>query len=63
MTAIQTETPQVVSRAEWLTARNALLQQEKELTYRREEVAPRAPAAAPGAGGAGRSWLELPVRR
>jgi predicted dithiol-disulfide oxidoreductase (DUF899 family) len=39
MTAIQTETPRVVSRAEWLTARRALLQQEKELTYRREEIA------------------------
>jgi predicted dithiol-disulfide oxidoreductase (DUF899 family) len=38
MTAIQAETP-TVSRAEWLTARKALLQQEKELTYRREEVA------------------------
>jgi predicted dithiol-disulfide oxidoreductase (DUF899 family) len=39
MTAIQTETPRVASRAEWLTARKALLQQEKELTYRREEIA------------------------
>jgi len=39
MTAIQTETPRVVSRDEWLTARKALLQQEKELTYLREEVA------------------------
>ena len=39
MTAIQTEAPKVVSRAEWLTARKALLQQEKELTYRREEIA------------------------
>jgi predicted dithiol-disulfide oxidoreductase (DUF899 family) len=39
MTAIQTDTPSVVSRAEWLSARQALLQQEKELTYQREEVA------------------------
>ena len=39
MTAIQTEAPRVVSRTEWLTARKALLQQEKELTYRREEIA------------------------
>ena len=39
MTAIQTETPRVVSREEWLTARQALLHQEKNLTYLREEVA------------------------
>src|SRR5918995_1026363 len=39
MTAIQTETPGVASRHDWLTARKALLQQEKELTYRREGVA------------------------
>ena len=32
MTAIQTETPGVASRDEWLTARKVLLQQEKELT-------------------------------
>ncbi len=39
MTAIQTDGPRVVSRDEWLTARKALLQREKELTYLREEVA------------------------
>lgn len=39
MTTIKTEAPRVASRAEWLTARKALLQGEKELTYRREEVA------------------------
>jgi len=39
MTAIQTDTTRTVSRGEWLTARKALLQQEKELTYRREEIA------------------------
>jgi predicted dithiol-disulfide oxidoreductase (DUF899 family) len=39
MTATQTETSRTVSQAEWLTARKALLQQEKELTYFREEVA------------------------
>jgi predicted dithiol-disulfide oxidoreductase (DUF899 family) len=39
MTAIQTEAPRVGSRDEWLTARKALLQQEKELTYLREELA------------------------
>ena len=39
MTTIQTEAPKVVSRAEWLTARKALLQKEKELTYLREVLA------------------------
>jgi len=39
MTATQTLAPRTVSRDEWLTARKALLQQEKELTYRREEIA------------------------
>jgi predicted dithiol-disulfide oxidoreductase (DUF899 family) len=39
MTAIQTESPRTASRDEWLTARKALLQQEKHLTYLREEVA------------------------
>jgi predicted dithiol-disulfide oxidoreductase (DUF899 family) len=39
MTTIQSEAPRVVSREEWLTARKALLQQEKELTYLREDVA------------------------
>ena len=39
MTTIQTETPRVASRAEWLTARKALLRQEKDLTYLREVVA------------------------
>src|SRR5829696_751319 len=39
MTTVQTEAPRVVSRAEWLSARKALLQREKELTYLREEVA------------------------
>ena len=39
MTATQTESPRVASRDEWLAARKALLQQEKELTYRREEIA------------------------
>src|SRR5215210_2203165 len=39
MTAIQNDAPHVASRAEWLTARKALLQQEKNLTYLREEVA------------------------
>ena len=39
MTAIQTDGARVASRAEWLTARKALLQREKELTYLREEIA------------------------
>ena len=39
MTATQAEMPRVASRAEWLTARKALLRQEKDLTYQREEVA------------------------
>ena len=39
MTTIQTETPRLASRAEWLTARKALLRQEKDLTYLREVVA------------------------
>ena len=39
MTAIQTDAPHAVSRDEWLTARKALLQKEKELTYLREELA------------------------
>src|SRR5918996_2259015 len=39
MTAIRNDAPRVGSRAEWLTARKALLQREKELTYLREEVA------------------------
>ena len=39
MTTIQTDAPRVASRDEWLAARKALLQQEKELTYRREEIA------------------------
>jgi predicted dithiol-disulfide oxidoreductase (DUF899 family) len=47
MTAIQTETPRVVSRADWLTARKALVQQEKELIHRRDEVA-RARRSGPG---------------
>src|SRR5919107_4275597 len=38
MTAVQTETLRVASRDEWLTARKALLQREKELTYLREET-------------------------
>ena len=39
MTTIQIDAPRVVSRDEWLTARKALLQREKELTYLREEIA------------------------
>ena len=39
MTTIQTDAPRVASREEWLTARRALLKQEKELTYLREKVA------------------------
>jgi predicted dithiol-disulfide oxidoreductase (DUF899 family) len=39
MTAVQTEAPRTASRDEWLTARKALLQKEKELTYLREELA------------------------
>ena len=39
MTTIQTDAPRVASRDEWLTARRALLKQEKELTYLREKVA------------------------
>src|SRR5688500_2562027 len=39
MTTIQSTAPSVASRDEWLTARKALLQQEKELTYRREVIA------------------------
>ena len=38
MTTTLTERPNIVSRAEWLSARKALLIKEKQLTRQRDEI-------------------------